>query len=420
MADRQLADRHVTDGITVREIGFVTRFPLPASPRVAVLPDGRLVASFVGRSGAGTPDYALFVTSSEDGGRTWQGERPVWPEDAGRWSLAGSIAAGVAGELVLFGTQTPVSAGDGSWWDPERGALAANELFWSRSEDGGATWSARRVIPMADPAAAEAPGPMLVTRGGGRLVCYAPYPTFDPALVVDRPRIVALRSDDGGATWASTTMLRLHPDGGTAEAWLTELSDGRLFGACWAMDLRTGADLPNPYALSPDGGATWSPTRSTGLRGQAVGMAALLDGRVAVVYNQRDPGRAPVGVWLAVLRPTADDPGVEADVPVWAASEAAAGTAAGATATTSAGAGSGAGATAGTSAAAMSGPSDAATVAAQASGVGAGGDVGHDAWQTFTFGEPGIVCLSDGDLLVTIWSGVPGSEGVVSVRVRSG
>ena len=38
--------------------------------------------------------------------------------------------------------------------------------------------------------------------------------------------------------------------------------------------------------------------------------------------------------------------------------------------------------------------------------------------QTFTFGEPGVVRLPDGDLVVTIWSGVPGREGVVWVRVR--
>jgi hypothetical protein len=44
--------------------------------------------------------------------------------------------------------------------------------------------------------------------------------------------------------------------------------------------------------------------------------------------------------------------------------------------------------------------------------------IGHDAWRTFTFGEPGVTVLSDGDLLVTIWSGVPGAEGVVWVRVR--
>ncbi len=165
------------------------------------------------------------------------------------------------------------------------------------------TWSPRTVIPMPVPGSAEAPGPMLVSRSGRRLVCYAPYPTFDPAVIVDRRQTVVVRSEDDGATWQGSTMVRPHPDGGTAEAWLVELADGRLFGSCWGMDLATGVDLPNPYAVSADGGATWSPTRSTGLRGQAMGMAALPDGRVAFAYNQRDAARSPVGVWLAVLRP---------------------------------------------------------------------------------------------------------------------
>jgi hypothetical protein len=140
------------------------------------------------------------------------------------------------------------------------------------------------------------------------------------------------------------------------------------------MDLRTDTDHPNPWAISEDGGTTWGPTRSTGIGGQAVGIAALLDGRAAMVYNQRDATRPPVGVWMAILRPTKDDPGVEVNAPIWAAA--------------------GAGAS--------------------------GAAIGHEAWQTFTFGEPGVVMLPDGDLLATIWSGVPGQEGVVWVRVRLG
>lgn len=371
--DHRTGGQPAKAGITVVEAGFVTRYPLTASPRVAVLPDGRLVASFVGRSGAGTPDYALYVTTSTDGGRSWADERRLWPEDAAAWSLAGSISGGPDGELVVFGTQTPIAPDGSSWWDPERGALAANDLFWARSRDGGQTWSPRTVIPMPVPGSAEAPGPMLTARSGRRLVCYAPYPTFDPAVIVDRPQVVVVRSDDDGATWQGTTMLRLQPHGGTAEAWLVQLADGRLFGACWGMDLAMGGDLPNPYALSTDGGVTWSPTRSSGLPGQAVGMAAIPDGRVAVAYNQRDAARPPVGVWLAVLRPTDGDAGVELDVPVWSATTA-------------------------------------ATTAA----------TGHDVWQSYTFGEPGVALLPDGDLLITIWSGVPGGEGVVSVRVRVG
>jgi hypothetical protein len=340
---------------------------------VAVAPDGRLVCSYVGRGGAGTSDYTLHLADSADGGATWVDRGPLWPDDAGVRSVTGSIADGRDGELTLFGTLTPLPPDGGPWWDPERQAIAANTLFWSRSADGGRTWSPRTDIPLPVPGSAEAPGPMLTTRSGRRLACYAPYPTFDPTLEVDRARVMVVRSDDDGATWQGSQMLHLGTDGGTAEAWLVELTDGRLFGSCWGMDLRTGLDRPNPWAVSDDGGATWSPTRSLGIPGQAVGLAALDDGRVAMVYNQRDATRDPVGVWLAVLEPADDTVTIHADVPVWS-------------------------------------PGGAAASDPDA--------IGHDAWRTFTFGEPGVTVLSDGDLLVTIWSGVPGAEGVVWVRVR--
>jgi hypothetical protein len=339
---------------------------------VAVAPDGRLVCSYIGRGGAGTSDYAVHLAESSDGGATWTDHGLLWPDDVGRASVTASIRAAPDGDLYLFGTITPIAVPGEAWWDPERGAMAQNALFWSRSVDGGRTWSARVPIPMPIPGSAEAPGPMLITRGGRWLVCYAPYPTFDLAVEVERAQIVTTWSDDRGATWQGGRMLRLPQGGGSAEAWAVELTDGRLFGACWSMDLPSDLDHPIPWAISSDGGTTWGPTRSTGIGGQAVGIAALDDGRAAMVYNQRDVTRPPVGVWLAVMRPTDDDAGVEVNAPIWAAA--------------------GAGA--------------------------AGAAIGHEAWQTFTFGEPGAVVLPGGDLLATIWSGGPGQEGVVWVRVR--
>jgi hypothetical protein len=355
--------------------GFVSRHPLPAGPRTAVAPDGSILCSYVGRSGAGTSDYALLLARSADGGATWRELGPVWPEDAGRVSVTASVRAAPDGDLFLFGALTRIDDPAASWWDPERGAMAANDLFWSRSQDGGRSWSARRTIPMPFPAAAEAPGPMLVTRSGRWLACYAPYPTFDRGLEVDRRQVVVVWSDDAGDTWHGTSMLRFpEPDAGAAEAWLVELTDGRLLGTCWRMDLRTGLDAPIPFAMSHDGGQTWGPTRSTGVGGQATGLAALPDGRAAMVFNQRDPGIGPVGVWLALLRPGADGAlEVEANAPVWQASTARS-------------------------------PE--------------GADTGHDAWQSFSFGEPGVTHLTDGELLVTIWSGQHDAAGVVWVRVR--
>src|SRR4030095_441612 len=74
---------------------------------------------------------------------------------------------------------------------------------------------------------------------------------------------------------------------------------------------------PNMYALSHDGGLTWSQTRSTSLLGQSIGAAALPEGRVACVYNVRTTGQP--GVWVAIARPTDDDFKVELNENVWRA-----------------------------------------------------------------------------------------------------
>ena len=91
-----------------------------------------------------------------------------------------------SGDLFLYGTTTPVGRPGESWWDGERQALKQNDLVWARSRDGGRTWSRPSVIPMPIPGSAEAPGPLTVTRGGRWIAAYAPYNTFDPAVLVDR------------------------------------------------------------------------------------------------------------------------------------------------------------------------------------------------------------------------------------------
>ena len=134
-------------------------------------------------------------------------------------------------------------------------------------------------------------------------------------------------------------------DSGGAEAWVVQLADGRLVGTCWNMSLTTGADAPIPYALSFDAGETWTPTRSTGVRGQATSLAPLPDGGVLLAYNQR---REPsVGVWLAVAEPTEAGFGVRRIGPAWLAEK----------------------------------------------GTHSAGETGHDAWTDFAFGEPSVTVL---------------------------
>jgi hypothetical protein len=357
--------------------GFVVRDRLGACSRVVVTDDGDLVCTYVLRSGAGRPDYTPHQSRSTDSGRTWAAEGPVWPALEGSTSISVALSRHTTGDLLLYGTLTPVGEGDETWWDGERQALKQNDLVWARSKDGGRTWSEPRVIPMPIPGAAEAPGPMTelkryLMRTGRLVACYAPYNTFDRDVVVDRNHIVLVKSDDDGRTWSHTSMLRFDdPDGGGAEAWVVELADGRLVGTSWSMSLRTGVDTPIPFALSLDGGDTWTPTRSTGIEGQATTLAPLRDGRVLLGYNQR--AQPDPGVWLAVARPTEADFGLERIGPAWLAQHATHGA--------------------------------------------AGGDAGHDAWTDFSFGEPSVTLLPDGDVYVTLWCDQPAGTGIRWVRL---
>ena len=212
-----------------------------------------------------------------------------------------------------------------------------------------------------------------MAQSGRWIGVYAPYNTFDPSVVVDRNQIVAVLSDDRGRTWRHTSMLRF-ADGnaGGAEAWVVELADGRLVGTSWNMSLTTGVDEPIPFAISHDGGTTWSRTRSTGIAGQATSLAPLPDGGVLLAYNQRaepDPG-----VWLAVARPHDRDFRVERIGPAWVAERAT---------------------------------------------HSSGGHAGHDAWTDFAFGEPAVTVLPGGDVLVTLWCDQPSGRGIRFVRLAA-
>src|SRR5207237_1237443 len=129
---------------------------------------------------------------SGDGGMTWNERGPVWPELEGVSSLFVGLSRSPSGELFLYGTRTPIDAAGESFWSEDSGGLKQNELVWARSSDSGRSWSRPAVIPMPQAGAAEAPGPMCITRRGRWVACYAPYPTFDPDLRVDRGPLALL------------------------------------------------------------------------------------------------------------------------------------------------------------------------------------------------------------------------------------
>lgn len=348
--------------------GFVAHAPVSCGPRCVVTRGGELLCSFMVQSKLGINDFVPMLARSSDGGLTWSQPVPVFPRGlTDRHSIFCSIGEG----MFLHGIRTPIDSPGESFWSDATQGLKQNELIWSHSSDDGGTWSPPRAIPMDGPGAAEAPCPLLVTRTGRWIATYSPYNTFDPAAVVERERVVIACSDDQGASWSHRDALRFpEKDTGGAEAWTVELSDGRLLTAAWHVDHTGTREFPNAYALSSDGGETWSAAVSTGIMGQSIALKALPGGRVLMVYNQRKHGE--VGVWIVLARPTPESFGIEHNAPVWRA---------------------------------------AVTTQHDTSGQ-------HAGWTDFAFGEPSVTALPDGTLLLVLWCIQPGGSGIRFVKLR--
>jgi hypothetical protein len=361
--------------LTVLAEGFVTRRrgsghgAVAAGPRAAVLGD-EVLCSCMLTSALGTNDFVPVLFRSSDSGSTWLEQGPIWPHLRERWSIFVSISRDTTGKLFVFGTRTPIQRAGESFWSEATQGLLQNELVWAQSDDGGRTWTEPAVVRMPIPGAAEAPGALCCLRRGRWLAPYSPYNTFDPRIAVERNQVIVVSSDDQGRSWNHTAMLHFDdPLSGACEAWAVELSDGRLLGTAWHLSYGD-AEHPNAYALSHDGGSTWGPTRSTGSLGQSTALAALPDGRALFIRNQRRHGEP--GVWLAVVRPTDRDFGVETDEIVWRAH----------------------------------------------TRTQTGTSGGHNAWSDFSFGEPSVIVLPDSTLLVTLWSIQPSGRGIEYVLLK--
>jgi len=365
--------------LEIFEEGMIARQPevgptaVAACSRCSVTDNGDLVCTYSVQEELGRNDFKKVIVRSSDGGTTWSEPEYIWPHLHNKFSLIGSISRAQDGELFLFGIRIPIDTQGESFWSEASEGIKQNTLFHASSTDNGHTWTDPAPLPLPIPGSAEAPGAITVMKDGGWICCYSPYNTFDSTVEVDRHQVVYMRSDDRGLNWTHGAMLRFEDTASTAaEAWVVELSDGRLLGTCWHIPPHGQPDYSNAYALSQDGGRTWTPTRSTGTLGQSPALAPLPDGRVLFVYNQRKHGEP--GIRLAISRPTPEDFGIEIDRPVWQAEN---------------------------------------RTRSDTSG-------DHDNWQDYAFGEPSVTLLPDGAFLVAFWKIQPEERGIGYVKVRMG
>jgi len=341
-----------------------TRYKIASGPRCIVTDKGEVICSFMVQTALGVNNFRPVIVRSHNC-RTWSGFTMPWMHLSSKYSIFGSISKSYDGQIFFFGARTVIDNPCELFWSETTQGMKENGLVYAYSSDEGYTWSELFEIPKPISGAAEAPGAMCITKNGSWHACYSPYNTFDPNLSVERNQVVLLTSRDKGKTWLYRQMFHFEQKYATAaEAWIIELSDGRLVGTCWKINQKDGSDFPNPYTISFDDGNTWTPSKSTGIMGQSTALAPLPDGRLLFIYNQRK--HPPYGVRLAIANPCDVDFGIDTDEIVYSVEKPA------------------------TRFSATS----------------------HDDWTNFSFGEPHVILLGYRILLVVFWCIEQGVGGI--------
>jgi len=247
-----------------------------AFPQAAELDDGSLICAYSNAGGQ-------FATSGTDWARSvngidWQVEgtllgASVDPPSTNFLKASRSIDGST---LFAYGARSSQTG------DLKFGERWSDAVFCT-SVDGGRTWSDAVVIPMPTKALEISHGMLAVS--SERLL--APAATIEPGRLGER--VIVAISDDAGGTWPRLSTAMQDPEGllGYLEQKLVVLPDGRVLVTAWTVTLDGLVDQPNSFALSSNGGETWSSPASMGIMGQTLSVVGLADGRLLIVYNRR-------------------------------------------------------------------------------------------------------------------------------------
>lgn len=286
-------------------------------PSVVTTRSGRLLAAYALGEAFEAVNLRVHLAESEDGGQTWKPLPPPAPLPADELtSECARLSAMPDGELVLLlvrhdraefphlGLANPVNFG-----------FVKMRFMLARSKDEGRSWSTPEPIePPLDGPAFELCAPITLLRDGRWLLPTSTWRGWDGALP-NGNKMLAFISTDRGRSWPAYTDIMRDP-GDQVRFWeskIHELPDDRLLAVAWAHDEAAGMDLPNQYALSNDGGATWTEPQSTGLHGQTLTSTILEDGRILSAYRRTDKS----GLWLNLARLDGDIWMNEASQPLW-------------------------------------------------------------------------------------------------------
>lgn len=217
-------------------------------PSLIEAPDGTMLAFAEGRknSSSDTGDIDTVLRRSFDGGKTWTPMQIVWDDGPNTCGNPTVLVDRTRGRIWLLLTH---NLGQDSQSEISNGTSDGVRTIWSMySDDHGATWSPpqNRFHEVQKPDTRwDATGP-----GNGIQLTHGPH--AGRLIVPANGR--NLQSDDFGRTWKQGAWL----PGGTSEATVAELSDGRLLRNSRATG-KLRDHRRRITSVSADGGASWSP-----------------------------------------------------------------------------------------------------------------------------------------------------------------
>lgn len=260
-----------------------------AWPKLALLPDGDLVAAVYNQPAHGTRPGEVDLYASADGGRTWTKRSTPTRRPAGAFGRL-NHAVGVAPD----GTLHVVSGG----WEYEgpnpKGGYKKKKLLRpeaSRSTDGGRTWTFAATYPDGADGMTLVPFGNVETGADGtlRVAAYSYNQSAQPRVDI----CYAIESRDQGRTWTRGSVIG---QPAANETDLLHLGRGRWLAAARNLGRNGQPGHAIDLYASDDEARTWRKIAEPTAGNQHPGdLLKLADGRVLLVYGDRRPGNLGVG-----------------------------------------------------------------------------------------------------------------------------
>jgi hypothetical protein len=266
-----------------------------AFPSVCVLPMGRwLVSCRAAPQKIPTRGQHVLLVHSDDEGRSWS--TPAAPfaplEIQGRAGLFRTAALTSLGDNEVLAAVCWVDHSDpaADFFNEQTQGLLDTRIFLARSHDGGHSWSTPQLVDTA-PFHVPTPltGPILRLPNGEWLMQFELNKSYDDVTEWHHSSIVMLSRDEG-ASWPEYSVASNDPDNRIFywDQRPSVLSDGTLLNLFWTYD-NVAAKYLNIHARrSQDGGRSWSKLWNCGVPGQPAPPVSLPDGRIALVYMDRE------------------------------------------------------------------------------------------------------------------------------------